>query len=647
MDTNLSNISQKGVTIGKIQPKKIAVPKEQVQPQQKQMASSTSSAITAMGMAQIYLQAAQRVAKVQETPQKEQNGDNTINLFYFSDTHGELNGLTKIAAAKEVCEECCGGEGHMTVLGSGDLVAGKQAPVIQATVQVVNKIGMEANALGNHERDRSDEKLAQLNADMTSEFLAINATESDKSCSVIPSKICKQGDMEFITIGAKPLSPVDNPADIATAIDAEVARVKAERREQGLSDDLPVVFLSHMGSGADKVVAENSESVDVILGGHSHNVEEFNFTGKTGKNVHVVQGGKNNEYVTVVQMKKNEDGTISASSKKIDIKASEESICEQVQSFYGSEEEPGKLLQSAQKAEQEVAEVVAAQVGAREDLAIVKEGYGFENIPEANGQIRERNFSNPVSNIMADAMLGATKSLGVQVSLFNAPAVKDTEVPKGPLTNYDVIGRMLPFGGQVVMSDVPVEKLYEMIEYRAQGITSDDSQLMQVGGMIYSVDAEKAQVRYSGRIAVMQAAKDLSTAEKSGNPAEIAKAKQALEQAKEQYEALPGCVEKILLLNDDGTETKINPKAIKRGDFNGMTIRCVMNDFLADETGVHSKDTGHELSEVFKSEIRRINEENNGDFFVDQNEVRISVKDKNGVINGYEPERGVNTKYWY
>lgn len=619
------------------------------QPDIKQFSSQVSNAALAYGRASIAINKTAPAADKKEcTPPSQQR---TINLFYFSDTHGELTGLTKLGSAKEACEIYCGGKENLTVLGSGDLIAGSQMPVINATVDVVNQMDMQATAMGNHERGRSDAKLVQLAENLNPELLAINASEKDKNCSVTASKICKQGDMEFITIGAKPLSPIEDAKDIAAAIDQEVSRIKEERRNQGLDDNLPVVFLSHMGSRADKTVAENSESINLILGGHSHHVEEFNYTSKNGNNVLVLQAGKNNALATVVKMDIAPDGTVSASAQKINLKQDTSEICKQVGSFYGQTAD-SNILEAAKSAEQEIAKTVAENVGPKVDLAYVPEGQGYNLYEDGYEKDRERCYSNPVSNIMADAMLSATADKGVQVAFFNAPSVKDTMIPDNQsISNYDVMGRMLPFGGDVVTSELPINKFYEVLEQRAQTVViGEDSQLMQVGGMTYSVDAAKAKARYDASLTIAKAEKNLSDAKTSGIDTSSAEA--ALEKAKTDYDNLPGCIEKILILNEDGSELKINPKAIARGDFEGMTIKCATNDFLAHEAGIDKEEygfenTGKELTKVFEQGIKEVRKNNDDVMYVDHNDVRISIKDKEGIVNGYEIPTGINSKYWY
>ena len=222
MNTDFSKISTQFIQSGQKPSKSSTQKQEQTTVQNTvQMDSKTSSALAAYGMAKVrpYSEVTSVGDKPQTTDVKPQK---SLNIFFFSDTHGELNGLTKLGAAKESCEEFCGGKEHLTVLGSGDLIAGCNQSVINATVSVVNQLGMDATSLGNHERSRSDEALSKIADNLNPELLAINANENDKACSVVPSKVCSQNGIDFITIGAKPLSAIDSPLDIAKAIVLEL-----------------------------------------------------------------------------------------------------------------------------------------------------------------------------------------------------------------------------------------------------------------------------------------------------------------------------------------------------------------------------------------------------------------------------------------
>jgi len=606
-----------------------------------QFSSEASRASLAYGLARL-----SSVTKVQAPIKQEPAEPKRLNFFYFSDTHGELGSLSKLASAKEACEECCGGADKLTVLGAGDLIAGSQEKVINATVDVVNNMGMAATAMGNHERSRSNAKLDKLTDDLKPELLAINSSKEEQEvCDVRTSMICKQGDTEFILVGAQPLSPIQNPQEIADAIDKEVAGIKEERAKQGLNTDLPVIFLSHMGSDADKHVAEHSSSVNLILGGHTHNVEDNTYTGNDGRSVQVLQGGKNNQYATAITMDIAPDGKITSSAKMIDLTQDVEHICADAGKFYGTDGLSENVVKAAENAEEETTKIVANSVGEKVNVGYVPEGQGYIN----DG--RERNYCNPVSNILADAMLEATADKGVQVSFFNAPSLKDTEIPdQTSLSNYDIIGRMLPFGGDVSVADLPVDKFYDIIESRAQTVVTDESQLVQCGGMVYSVDAQKAEARYNQSLVVMKAEDDLKKIKESGG--DTTQAQKALAKAKADYSELPGCVNMIMIPNPDGGRPlKIFPKGIQKGEYEGQTIKCAMNDFLAHEERIdkdpkyNCENTKMALSDVFGKGLERVREENDGNLYVDHNDIRISIRDRKDVVVGYKLPTGFNTGY--
>ena len=132
---NISQVNTKKDINTKISKPKVNTSETKTEQGVQQFSQKTSSACMSYGLARISFGGVQ---KVSNEPKVAQNGSKTVNLFYFSDTHGELTGLTKLASAKEACESYCGGKEHLTVLGAGDLIAGSQQPVIHATVDVVN-----------------------------------------------------------------------------------------------------------------------------------------------------------------------------------------------------------------------------------------------------------------------------------------------------------------------------------------------------------------------------------------------------------------------------------------------------------------------------------------------------------------------------
>ena len=124
---NISQIgSNKGIQKNLNKPKAETSEKQTEQGVQ-QFSQKTSSACMSYGMARISFGGVQ---KVSNKPQTTQDGSKTVNLFYFSDTHGELSGLTKLASAKEACEAYCGGKTKFSGFGGRGFCCRKQNPDI-------------------------------------------------------------------------------------------------------------------------------------------------------------------------------------------------------------------------------------------------------------------------------------------------------------------------------------------------------------------------------------------------------------------------------------------------------------------------------------------------------------------------------------
>ena len=53
------------------------------------------------------------------------------------------------------------------------------------------------------------------------------------------------------------------------------------------------------------------------------------------------------------------------------------------------------------------------------------------------------------------------------------------------------------------------------------------------------------------------------------------------------------------------------------------------------------------LADAFNEYSEEIKKANDGQIVIDQNEVRIAVKDKEHIVVDYDTPTSINTKYWY
>lgn len=178
-------------------------------------------------------------------------------------------------------------------------------------IELMNALGYDVACLGNHEFDNGQAELARRlsNAAFVTVCANYDFRQTPLEGVVKPYTIVEKAGRKIGIIGAltdiggivaknniKGLSYI-NPVDTVNALAAELKNEKM--------CDL-VLLLSHCGyyggnktSPGDIDIAEMSENVDIIVGGHTHTrlTEKKIYKNRVGKSVTVVQDGEKGEYV--------------------------------------------------------------------------------------------------------------------------------------------------------------------------------------------------------------------------------------------------------------------------------------------------------------------------------------------------------------
>ena len=130
------------------------------------------------------------------------NKDESIVILYENDVHCELNGYSKLAALKD---EMKGFYDHVGVVSSGDFVQGGTLGAVsrgEYVINLMNKVGYDAIALGNHEFDYQLERLVELNNLSNTKFLSCNFAQIGADKPYFDSyTIVSYGNVEIAYIG--------------------------------------------------------------------------------------------------------------------------------------------------------------------------------------------------------------------------------------------------------------------------------------------------------------------------------------------------------------------------------------------------------------------------------------------------------------
>ena len=200
-------------------------------------------------------------------------------ILHTNDFHGHISqeneyaGAARIAALVRLTREQNPG---VLVLDAGDRISGTPVSTMFEGIpifEVLNKVGYDAAAIGNHEFDHGYKQFLEFKKIANHPLLSANAFAPDGSLLAdAPSLITTINGVKIGIIGLitdttpKIIIPAGNEG-ISFSPPGETlkAMVSALRPQVDL-----LVVLSHVGHEEEKDLAANIEGVDLIVGGHSH-----------------------------------------------------------------------------------------------------------------------------------------------------------------------------------------------------------------------------------------------------------------------------------------------------------------------------------------------------------------------------------------
>lgn len=427
-----------------------------------------------------------------------------VQILAFNDFHGNLEtpspvevieddgskvkiaagGAAQLAATLQRLRQ---GRPWSTTVSAGDTIGA--TPLTSAlfldepTIETMSRIGLEFNAVGNHEFDKGVLELRRMQDGGCTQhtarmpcaveqfkggrfrYLAANVVQPDGS-TVFPASGIKQFDtpagpirIGFIGMTLKTTGNLVTPsavrdltfADEAATANALVPKLKAERADT-------IVLLIHQGgklptfnrgNGCDglygeikPIVAKLDPAITTIVSGHTHWAYVCGGDrngGGLGADRLLTSAGKNGYFVTDIRL-----------------------------TF-----DPGTRRLIGQRA---VNDVVDASAGAAEDPAIKAyvRGYVAAAAPLANRTVgrlsaiaRRSVFDeeSAAANLIADSMLAATRDRakgGAQLALVNATGVR-VDLPGGEVRYKDAFS-MMPFGNNLVVMTLTGAQLKQAIE---------------------------------------------------------------------------------------------------------------------------------------------------------------------------------------
>lgn len=254
-----------------------------------------------------------------------QGKNDKTSIFYINDIHGKSINVERTVAASHVFDMNKQPDCDVLKLSSGDIQLGEPVNPNRVMIEAQNIMGIMASAMGNHEYDTPNH-INDLIPHMNYKLLACNVNiqpDNPLKNKIEKSYIQEVNGTKYGIIGVTPVDlfsrikygkifdelNVDNIDKTIVDIQNEVDKLKSK----GVNK---IILLSHVGFGYDQRIARETDGIDIILGGHSHNlIEDVNpelnlFNSKSGEPVVITQAGRDGRYFGVLNVEWDKNGIL-------------------------------------------------------------------------------------------------------------------------------------------------------------------------------------------------------------------------------------------------------------------------------------------------------------------------------------------------
>ena len=413
---------------------------------------------------------ANKPAKLERTPDKDSF---ELSIGYVNDIHGQTNNMLRMLS---------GIKGDL-VLSGGDNDIGdeKNRAVHDATALFMNLAGLNATALGNHEMDTMQRDLRETAKKMNGSIYAINLNQvpiEEQNLAEV-NAFNKTNLNEFIKrsgiieikgekIGLLGTTPIDlleratHPdyhQDCATTnLDETVELIQNEINNLKSKGINKIILMSHLGLDTDKKVAQRTQGIDVIIGGHTHELLEGIKEGenlvysKNGEPVIITEAGKDGKHFGRLDLTFDINGVITKAQNNLGV--------------------TGNFHRNL------VHQYLFNQIlGEPEQVGIIKYA------PPAPKSLLEEN---PHANFMCDAM---RYEMDADIAIWNNSGTRNY-FKEGAIDSSDV-KEIAPFADNISVAEVSEKTLVDAFKtaveksYNSQG---NKPGLLAVSGLNYTVN---------------------------------------------------------------------------------------------------------------------------------------------------------------
>ena len=404
----------------------------------------------------------------------------TIVHFNDLDRMEERDGQGGVARLAAVVRAERARRSHVLVTFAGDAISPSLMSSIDKgahMIDLLNRIGLTAMAIGNHEYDFGPDVAKRRFSEATFPILGANNVDADGGIvdGAVASIMVDAGRFKVGIFGLTTLGTAvkSSPGRVTFAPVLETAAAQAAAlRSAGAH---LVIALAHTDVAEDDALLRQG-AVDLLLSGDDHRVR-LDYDGM----VLFAESGQQADWVTVIDLSLDE---VEARGKKRFV------WTPAFRAVHTGRVTPDPGLAEAVRA-------YRARLSRELDVEI---GVTETELDSRRAMVRTRETA--IGNLVADAMRLA---VGADVALTNGGGIRANRVypPGTRLTRRDILSE-LPFGNKTVLLELTGEDLRAALEHGFGGIEKNSGRFPQVSGLKVVYDprrppgARVIEVRHEG-----------------------------------------------------------------------------------------------------------------------------------------------------
>ena len=404
--------------------------------------------------------------------------DKPVIVVFENDVHCAVDGYARLAAVRSGQYALTP---YVTTVSCGDFVQGDVVGSVtrgEAIVDIMNRVGYDVVAPGNHEFDYGMDRLRELDQKLEADIVCANFRNLRTGSLVFsPYRMLSYGDVDIAFVGlttttthvAGPTFRDERDSIVYTFSPREelysyAQRAVDEARKAGADY---VVALSHLGDvdwveehPSSVSVIANTTGIDVVLDGHDHHVISDSIVlNRNGEPVLLASTGTEMEYAGVLVLDK--EGEFSSYLIKLDNIIADREI----QSFVDEIKE--QTMSSGDR-------VVGTNA---QTLSIYDD--------EGNRLVRTQETA--IGNFCTDAFRLVA---GTDIALLNGGGFR-SNLPQGELTYNDLLN-LMPFANTLSVGSLTGQQLLDALEVCVRILPEEYGSFMQVSGLRMEVDTTLA-----------------------------------------------------------------------------------------------------------------------------------------------------------